>query len=41
MWCKGYNPGYGEYGYFNADTEAGVQDFQIDAGLPVDGVVTP
>lgn len=40
FWCKGYNPG-GFTGIFGPNTAATVKEFQADAGLAEDGIVTP
>ncbi|WP_100486357.1 glycoside hydrolase domain-containing protein [Sporolactobacillus pectinivorans] len=39
FWCKGYNPG-GFTGIFYTDTQAAVEEFESDAGINQDGVVT-
>lgn len=40
FWCKGYNPG-GFDGNFGTNTTRAVKEFQKDAGISEDGIVTP
>ncbi len=40
FWCKGYNPG-GFTGIFGPNTTSAVKEFQSDAGIDQDGIVTP
>lgn len=40
FWCKGYNPG-GFTEIFGPSTTSAVKEFQNDAGIDEDGIVTP
>lgn len=40
FWCKGYNPG-GFDGIFGSSTTTAVKEFQKDAGISENGIVTP
>lgn len=40
FWCKGYNPG-GFTGVFGPSITEAVKEFQADAGIDQDGIVTP